>query len=237
MSDVSARLAAEQRARVLIDQQLLAAGWVVQDKRELNLFAGRGVAVREVVMKPGHGRADYLLYVDKLTVGVVEAKPEGTPLSGVEWQSAMYADGLPTAVRVEGNGSPRQIGRAAVWDGSIDDCLHQNQLIRVRPRRELLPAFLEAVWNSPQNRAVLTVISSSSSGLHTLSVSKLKSLIVPVPSMHRQEELDAAIDDARVARARLDEQINRALRWSQVLRRSLLAAAFSGRLTSTSADL
>lgn len=144
MSDVSARLAAEQRARVLIDQQLLAAGWVVQDKRELNLFAGRGVAVREVVMKLGHGRADYLLYVDKRTVGVVEAKPEGTPLSGVEWQSAMYADGLPTAVRVEGNGSPRQIGRAAVWDGSIDDCLHQNQPIRVRPRRELLPAFLEA---------------------------------------------------------------------------------------------
>src|SRR3712207_1128846 len=45
-----------------------------------------GVAVREVVMAAGHGRADYVLYVDRRAVGVIEAKPEGTPLSGVEWQ-------------------------------------------------------------------------------------------------------------------------------------------------------
>jgi hypothetical protein len=57
--DDPGRLAAEQRARVLIDQQLEAAGWVVQDKKDLNLFAGPGIAVREVVMKPGHGRVDY----------------------------------------------------------------------------------------------------------------------------------------------------------------------------------
>lgn len=84
---------------MLIDRQLEDAGWAVQDKKDLNLFAAQGVAVREVVMKPGHGRADYLLYVDKQAVGVIEAKPEGTPLSGVEWQSAMYAEGLPEEVR------------------------------------------------------------------------------------------------------------------------------------------
>ncbi len=89
------RLQAEQRARVRIDAQLTAAGWVVQDRAQMNLFAAQGIAVREVVMAPGHGRVDYLLYVDKRVVGVVEAKPEGTPLSGVEWQSAMYATGLP----------------------------------------------------------------------------------------------------------------------------------------------
>ena len=95
------RLQAEQRARVLIDQQLLAAGWVVQDRVDLNLFAGTGVAVREMIMATGFGRADYLLYVDQRVVGVVEAKPQGTPLSGVEWQSAMYAEGLPPAVRLK----------------------------------------------------------------------------------------------------------------------------------------
>src|SRR4051794_37235474 len=65
----------------------------------MNLFAASGVAVRETILKPGHGRVDYLLYVDQAAVGVIEAKPEGTPLSGVEWQSAMYAEGLPAAVR------------------------------------------------------------------------------------------------------------------------------------------
>ncbi|MDC5696446.1 DEAD/DEAH box helicase family protein [Intrasporangium calvum] len=98
--DSEARLAAEQRARVIIDRQLTEAGWSVQDKKNLNLFAGTGIACREVVMKPGHGRADYLLYVDKKVVGVIEAKPEGTTLSGVEWQSAMYAAGLPADVRL-----------------------------------------------------------------------------------------------------------------------------------------
>lgn len=52
-------------------------------------------------MAAGHGRADYLLYVEKRAVGVVEAKPQGMPLSGVEWQSAMYATGLPAEVRLK----------------------------------------------------------------------------------------------------------------------------------------
>jgi type I restriction enzyme R subunit len=93
--DLFAALPAEARARVLIDRQLEAAGWAVQDRKDLNLFDGSGQAVREKIMAAGHGRADYLLYVDKQVVGVIEAKPEGTALSGVEWQSAMYADGLP----------------------------------------------------------------------------------------------------------------------------------------------
>ncbi|TVS74547.1 DEAD/DEAH box helicase family protein, partial [Mycobacterium helveticum] len=98
--DGASVLPAETRACVRIDQQLTQAGWKVQNKKDLNLFAGQGIAVREVVMKPGHGRVDYLLYVDKAVVGVIEAKPMGTPLSGVEWQSAMYADGLPADVRL-----------------------------------------------------------------------------------------------------------------------------------------
>jgi type I restriction enzyme R subunit len=90
-------LAAEQRARVEIDKQLTLAGWAVVDRKDLNPFVPS--AVREVIMATGHGRADYALYLDKEVVGVIEAKPAGTPLSGVEWQSAMYATGLPDTAR------------------------------------------------------------------------------------------------------------------------------------------
>lgn len=76
-TDALAYLTPEARARVRIDEMLTAAGWAVQDARAVNLGAARGVAVREFVLKPPHGRADYLLYVDGEAVGVVEAKKEG----------------------------------------------------------------------------------------------------------------------------------------------------------------
>jgi type I restriction enzyme R subunit len=85
----------EARARVEIDRKLEAAGWAVQHAKKVNLGASRGVAVREFILKPPHGRVDYLLYVDREAVGVVEAKPEGTTLTGVEIQSDKYVDGMP----------------------------------------------------------------------------------------------------------------------------------------------
>lgn len=90
---------AETRARRIIDGQLEAAGWNVCDRKDIDFFGHQGNAVREVIMADGQGRADYLLYVDKKVVGAIEAKPEGTPLLGVEWQSGMYAAGLPEAHR------------------------------------------------------------------------------------------------------------------------------------------
>jgi type I restriction enzyme R subunit len=83
----------EQRARQRIDQLLHECGWLVQDGPEMDISAGLGVAVREFPLKSGF--ADYLLYVDGRAAGVIEAKPEGHTLTGVETQSAKYQDGLP----------------------------------------------------------------------------------------------------------------------------------------------
>jgi len=66
------QLAAEQRARALIDRQLADAGWSVQDRKDLNLFAGPGVTVRETIMKPGHGRADYLLVTGHVLLSLLD---------------------------------------------------------------------------------------------------------------------------------------------------------------------
>jgi type I restriction enzyme, R subunit len=88
-------LAAEARARVEIDRMLTDAGWAVQDLKAMNLGAALGVAVREVPLEVGHGRADYVLFVDRRAVGVIEAKPAGTTLPGVELQSDKYVKGFP----------------------------------------------------------------------------------------------------------------------------------------------
>ena len=88
----------EQRARANIDRLLEEAGWKVQDMAALNVHAVRGVAVREFPLLHGHGTADYLLYVDGRASGVVEAKPEGYTLTGVEAQSGKYGTGLPDSL-------------------------------------------------------------------------------------------------------------------------------------------
>ena len=85
----------EIQARSNIDRLLRLAGWVVQNVGALNVRAARGVAVREFPLRAGHGTADYLLYLDGRAAGVVEAKPVGHTLTGVETQSAKYGSGLP----------------------------------------------------------------------------------------------------------------------------------------------
>ncbi|MDQ8027329.1 MAG: type I restriction-modification enzyme R subunit C-terminal domain-containing protein [Brevundimonas sp.] len=78
----------------MIDAQLVASGWVIQDREEMNLGAGMGVAVREYPLATGP--CDYLLFVDRKACGVVEAKPEGVTLSGVYDQASIYQHQLPT---------------------------------------------------------------------------------------------------------------------------------------------
>jgi type I restriction enzyme R subunit len=87
----------EALARIEIDAQLEEAGWIVQDRAEMNIFAGPGVAIREVSI-PGAGEADYLLIAGGKAIGILEAKAAGTTLKGVEIQTANYAQSLPSFV-------------------------------------------------------------------------------------------------------------------------------------------
>lgn len=82
----------EQQARDTIDQKLEQAGWVVQSLNRYNPNAGLGIAVREY--PTDSGPVDYLLFVDREPVALIEAKPEdyGQKLNVVEEQSARYAD-------------------------------------------------------------------------------------------------------------------------------------------------
>lgn len=86
----------EEEARQMIDKLLELAGWKVQDLHAINLGVSRGVAVREFPLESGV--ADYLLFVDRQAVGVIEAKPEGTTLSGVADQTQAYITGIPDRI-------------------------------------------------------------------------------------------------------------------------------------------
>lgn len=81
----------EQKARDTIDALLKQAGWVVQSSKKIDLNDGLGQAVREY--QTDVGPADYVLFVDKKAVGVIEAKREeqGHKITEVEAQTEGYA--------------------------------------------------------------------------------------------------------------------------------------------------
>jgi hypothetical protein len=62
----------EEKARLVIDEKLEQAGYIVQDVKELNVGAGLGVVVREY--QTDSGPTDYLIFIDKKPVGIIEAK-------------------------------------------------------------------------------------------------------------------------------------------------------------------
>lgn len=131
---------------------------------------------------------------------------------------------------VEGNGSPEQIGRAAMWRDEIKDCVHQNHLIRVRPGGELNPEYLELVWNAPSTASQLRAVAASTSGLYTLSTAKVKNVLISTPPLHEQENL---IRKARESREMIDSAaaiVFEAAAQARDLRAALLHAAFTGAL-------
>jgi type I restriction enzyme S subunit len=90
---------------------------------------------------------------------------------------------------VEGNGSPQEIGRVAIWDGSINPILHQNHIIKARLKiSSFSPAFLMYFFMYGQGRSQIVRKAASSSGLYTLSLNKIASLQVPAVELEFQQQ-------------------------------------------------
>ncbi|MDM1786374.1 restriction endonuclease subunit S [Acinetobacter bereziniae] len=86
---------------------------------------------------------------------------------------------------VEGNGSLTEIGRCAIWDGSIPNAVHQNHLIRARPIH-VLSQYLETWLNSSDGINYMAKLAVTTSGLYSLSVGKIAKIPVPLPPLNEQ---------------------------------------------------
>lgn len=130
---------------------------------------------------------------------------------------------------VEGNGSPGEIGRMAIWRGAVEDCVHQNHIIRVRPL-DVIPDYILAYWNSPAGSQLVMSVASSTSGLHTLSVAKVGKIVIPLPPEHEQGRIVVEIDRRMAVFTALETAIDHSLKRAARLRQSILRLAFEGRL-------
>ena len=131
---------------------------------------------------------------------------------------------------VEGNGSPSQIGRMAIWKGEIENCVHQNHIIRARLADRIVPQYVETYWNSPVGSSRVLGVASSTSGLYTLSVSKVSALPIPLPPLAEQHRIVTDVERRLSVIQQTEAAIQANLTRAGRLRQSILKQAFSGRL-------
>ena len=164
------------------------------------------------------------VYADRLELG--EVKEIGVKDS--ELDRVLLAAG--DLLVVEGNGSIDQIGRVALWDGSISPCVHQNHLIKVRFEVSELGRLILCWLLSPDGRACIKRVTSSTSGLHTLSISKVAKLPVPVLPLAEQRVLVDEVERRLSLADGIESAVSQDVKRSGRLRQSVLKRAFEGKL-------
>lgn len=185
------------------------------------------IATRYPYLRVANVYADRLKLDDVKTIGVAESELERVLLRAGD------------LLVVEGNGSAEQIGRVAEWQGELTTCCHQNHLIKVRcdHDRACLPRWLLLWLLSPLGRRTVLDKASSTSGLYTLSLSKVRALPFPLAPWREQIEAaklaDSLREAGRLARGRVREGLDAQ---SAALRQSILKRAFEGRLVPQDPD-
>lgn len=175
-----------------------------------------------------HTRLPYLrvanVYADRLVLD--EIKEIGVDSSERDRVELRAGDLLV----VEGNGSADQIGRVARWDGSIRPIVHQNHLIKVRSSEGVNERWLLRWLLSPAGRRSIQAVASSTSGLHTLSISKIEKLVVALPPSAESNRILDKIDEGASVFSKLEGMVERDVRRVARLRQSILKWAFEGKL-------
>ncbi|WP_189373452.1 restriction endonuclease subunit S [Vogesella alkaliphila] len=106
----------------------------------------------------------------------------------------------------EGN-SPDLVGRGAIWRGEIEDCVHQNHVLRVRVDRErLLPEFVLAVINCSHGQAYFRSKAKRTTNLASINSKEVAGLPVPALSIAQQQDvLDALHAQEQAAQTKRTE--------------------------------
>ncbi len=123
---------------------------------------------------------------------------------------------------VEGHANIDEIGRAALWNGEVPNCLHQNHILRVRSKSKLYPEYLLAYLNSPGGRKYFKYHAKSSSGLNTINSTVLKEMPIPLPSLEQQETFVKVLQEFKSCSQLTNSHLGRTIQLKKFLLDSLL---------------
>lgn len=135
----------------------------------------------------------------------------------------------PGDVLLNEGGDRDKLGRGWVWEGQVSDCIHQNHVFRARLNDAFDPYFVSTHANT-WGRAWFEAHGKQTTNLASINLGTLKQLPIPAPPRSEQQAIMGALQEAGDVKTRVLEVIDHARLRARVLRRSILAAAFSGQL-------
>lgn len=106
----------------------------------------------------------------------------------------------------EASGSPREVGKPAIWQGEIDECAFQNTLLRVRPQGDVDPRYLLHFFRHEAESGAF-VRGARGTGIHHLGRAALAKWEVPLPPIEEQRRIAAILDHADALRAKRREAL------------------------------
>ncbi|RIH92685.1 Type-1 restriction enzyme EcoKI specificity protein [Meiothermus granaticius NBRC 107808] len=204
----------------------LPEGWVWTSLEQLGFISGG------LTKNPKREKLETKLpYLRVANVYADELRLDDIELIGIETEELERTLLEPgDLLVVEGNGSPDQIGRVALWDGSVKPCVHQNHIIKVRLVEKSLNRWGLIFLLSLLGRQLIMSVASSTSGLYTLSLSKVASLRIVLPNIKEVSFIVQEVDRLLSEADKTEEAIRASLKRAERLRQAVLREAFSGRL-------
>ena len=124
-----------------------------------------------------------------------------------------------------------KLGRGHVWKEQLAQCLHQNHIFAVRPRRSALTShFLALVMSSAYGRAYFTATSKQSTNLASTNSTKLRNLPIPLPGLDDQVEITRWTDRETARIDALIAKVHQAIHHLKEFRTALISAAVTGKI-------
>lgn len=143
----------------------------------------------------------------------------------------------PGDVLLNEGGDRDKLARGWVWEGQIDHCIHQNHVFRARVRDDAIEPRLLSWASNTFGAPWADRNGKQSVNLASISLSKIRLMPIPVPPRPLQAGLVNMISSHLDAAELLKTALRSALRRTAMLRKALLDAAFSGRLTGRASDM
>jgi len=129
------------------------------------------------------------------------------------------------------------IGKTAVATENIVGWTFNENIMRLRFDERLHPAFVGLWFLSPTMRQHIMRAASASTNVAAVYKHHLVDMPIWIPSPALQRSLMDRFQDLAEGSGHIRSEITAVMKRSAILRRSLLAAAFSGRLTGRSTDI